>query len=362
MLSASANIQVPDAQTLLAKVCSHYAEHGSVQFDGRQGRIELDFGTARIDAGGDVIRVQVDASDKVNLAYMKIGIAEHVVEMAGGSVPDYAWMGDGAGETTPPFFRVMTVISSQRLTPRMRRIRLAGQDLARFAVGGLHVRLIFPPKGREPVWPVLGADGRIVWPGGSDALVARVYTLRNVDVERGIVDIDIVLHPGECTPGSGFAEVARPGDIVGMTGPGGGFFPKARTLLLFGDETAQPAIARILEALPVGVHARAFVEVAGLEEMIPLHSAARTEVTYLDRKGAPAGTAGLLAEAARSLDWSSIEPDAFVWAGCEFSDFRRIRAFLRSELGIQRERHLVVAYWRRGSTGDEARKQARAED
>ncbi|MCE3544330.1 siderophore-interacting protein, partial [Escherichia coli] len=98
-------------------------------------------------------------------------------------------------------------------------------------------------------WPTMGRDGRPVWPEGDDALIARVYTIRTIDIERGEVDIDMVVHPGNDTPGSTWALNAKPGGIVGMTGPGGGSVEDAGRYLLVGDETALPAIGRILETL-----------------------------------------------------------------------------------------------------------------
>ncbi|TIV93327.1 MAG: siderophore-interacting protein, partial [Mesorhizobium sp.] len=41
----------------------------------------------------------------------------------------------------------------------------------------------------------------------------------------------------------------------------------------------------------------------------------------------------------------------YVWAGCEFADFREIRRIVRKEWGLPRDRHLVTAYWRRGAQG-----------
>ncbi len=58
-----------------------------------------------------------------------------------------------------------------------------------------------------------------------------------------------------------------------MTGPGGGDVPAADRLVLAGDETALPAIARILEGLPAEVHAVVRVEVQDETQEIALPSA-----------------------------------------------------------------------------------------
>ncbi|MFD2238506.1 siderophore-interacting protein [Aureimonas populi] len=358
MLCATSEIAVPQAQALLRRLCDHFAEHGEARVENGRGHIRIAYGTAEIEAREASLAVSTQASDAIALSYMKMSLAEHVVGMAEGPAPLIRWQGDGPSGGTPPFFNEMRLVSSRRLTPHMQRVRLSGEGLSRFAGGGLHVRLLFPPAGRAPCWPTLGEDGRVAWPQGEDALQLRVYTIRRVDVEAGLVDIDIVLHEGEETPGSRFALGAGEGQIVGMMGPGGGGVPEARSLLLVGDETALPAIARILEELPAEARARAVIEVDGPADEVALASPAEAHITFLHRHGAPAGTARLLPEALRAVDLDALGPDAFVWAGCEFSDFRAIRTYLRKERRMARERHLVAAYWRRGKAGDEARREA----
>lgn len=353
-LSAATRFAVADPAALITEACRLYAEFGEVASDNGWGRIETAFGRTFLDAtGADGLHVRVEASDAVNLAYVKMGLAETVVQFLKEAAPAIRWEGDDAGLRVPPFFREMRVLSSGWLAPRMRRIRLAGADLARFAVNGLHIRLLFPPDGRDPVWPRLREDGRIAWPCDEDRLETRVYTIRRMDALAGWMDVDIVVHEGDATPGSAFALGARPGDRVGLTGPGGGEAPLDRPLFLFGDETALPAIARILESLPDTVAARAAIEVDGPADELPLPRRAAIETRWLHRTGRPAGTAGLLPLALRTCDLDGLGEDAFVWAAGEFSDFRLMRTYLRRERQWPRERHLVASYWRRGSTGND---------
>lgn len=352
MLHARTEIAVPDAAGLLRDLCEHFAEHGEVTFENGRGDVRLTYGSARLGTEGDRLFVEAEARDETYLAYMKMGFAEHVLELAPAPVPPIRWIGDGAKGAVPPFFRPMRVVSATTLTPHMRRIRLSGERLQRFAEGGLHIRLIFPPKGRQPVWPTLAEDGRIVWPEGEDKLEHRVYTIRHIDPAAGHVDIDIVLHEGEETPGSRFALGAVAGDVVGMSGPAGDDLEPPASLLLFGDDTALPAIARILETLPETSRAKAFIEVDGPADEMALSTKADAEIVYLHRQGRPAGTCDLLAPALRALDLDAFGEELFVWAGCEFGDFRAIRTYLRKERKMPRERHLVSAYWRRDRAGD----------
>ena len=87
------------------------------------------------------------------------------------------------------------------------------------------------------------ANGRTRWPEGADALHRPVYTV--AAQQDDWLDFDIFRHDG--SPTCDWAEAARPGDTVGVIGPGGGWCPEAPRLWLFGDETALPAIARMLD-------------------------------------------------------------------------------------------------------------------
>ncbi|MBA8879416.1 siderophore-interacting protein [Phyllobacterium myrsinacearum] len=355
VLSSSAAVKLHAPQDMLDKLCNVFAEHARVERDDLQGRIEMYYGKAHLTIAGDVLSMDVEADDETSLAYVRMVLADNLLTFAGEEKPQLSWMGDGLTSTDLPYFREMRVVSAYDLTPHMRRVRLRGENLARFAVGGLHIRLLFVSEGRKPVWPTMGRDGRPVWPDGEDALIARVYTIRNIDVNSGEVDIDMVVHPGNDTPGATWALNAKPGDIVGMTGPGGGGVLDAPQHLLVGDETALPAIGRILEALPSDAKATVILEVDGPADQLALKSPASIDVHWHYRLGAPAGTTGRLAEMIQTLDSSVLSSDTFVWVGCEFADFKQIRAYLRKERKHERSKHHVVAYWRRGFDGDNAR-------
>ena len=112
----------------------------------RSARLEFAYGTASMEADRDGLYLRAEGSDATNLAYVKLSLAEHILAFAEGEAPRIAWSGDGAAGAPLPYFREMRVVGASSITPRMRRVRLKGADLARFAVGGMHVRLLFPPK------------------------------------------------------------------------------------------------------------------------------------------------------------------------------------------------------------------------
>ena len=136
-----------------------------------------------------------------------------------------------------------------------------------------------------------------------------------------------------------------------MTGPGGGEAPEAHKLVLLGDETALPAIARILEGLSCETKAIVRLEVANEAEKQPLPTRASLDLEWLLRDERAPGTTTLLEEATKALPIEGNDPDLFVWAGCEFAAFKAIRGHLRKTLRLPNLQHLVVSYWRKGVAG-----------
>lgn len=311
----------------------------------------LPYGELAARMRGPVLEATVTAPDDTSLCYMRMRLVDHLAEYLG-EAPQVGWRGHGARLTTPPFLREVEVVESFDLTPAMRRVVFAGCDLARFAGLGLHVRLLFPPSGRAPVRPVLNAGGSLVWPAGEDMLTARVYTIREIDVAAGRLAIDFAQHPCDGASAAAWSRRARAGTRIGLLGPGGGDAPKAPDLLFAGDDTALPAIARSLAELKPGTRAEVFLEVEGPASEQPLPSPAEINLHWLHRGACPPGTAGLLPAALRAVDATALPPGLFVWAGCEFADFREIRRLVRRDWAIPRERHLVVSYWRRGRAGE----------
>jgi NADPH-dependent ferric siderophore reductase len=352
-LVASARIPLGDPAGMLEKLCDHFAEHGSVIRDGGTGRLESPFGTVDIEAAIDALQVRCEAPSLGYLFVIKSSVAEHVVEFAGEGVPAFGWSGDGNDVSEIPFFHRATVRASRRITPRMQRVTLTVEDAGRLEDGGLHVRVLIPPRGRIPVWPSVAGDGRAIWPKGEDELTGRVYTIRAIDKARNAVDIDVVLH--DDSAGSVWALSAQPGDPVGLTGPGGGEIVPADWYLLCGDETALPVIARIAESLPAQARATLLIEVADAGEEQPISSAAAFDLSWLHRNGAEAGTTDLLERAVRAVEW----PEGVVTyalIGCEQVQARALRAYLRKDRALPKDRHIAAAYWRRG---DEAPLQER---
>ncbi|WP_190813369.1 siderophore-interacting protein [Saccharopolyspora pogona] len=269
------------------------------------------------------------------------------------------------GAEALPFrlFRI-EVAEVHRLSRRLVRITFTGPELSAMTSGGLdqRVKLIFPQPGqREPMIPAgerpyqaLRALPLEIRPK------LRSYTVRVHRPERDEFDVDFVLH-GDTGPASAFAGRARPGDRLVVYAPnaacpascGGVEFRldavRDRALLI-GDETALPAIAGILAALPGGVRAKVYVEIPDAADAQYLASAAEVELHWLPRRGRRPGAALLSAIRAAVLpgEW-------YAWLAGETGMVASLRRHLVDDRGFDRSAVTFMGYWRLGRSEDEPR-------
>ena len=242
----------------------------------------------------------------------------------------------------------LRVVATHRVTPHMLRITFTGSGLDRFATDdNLHVRLLLPPAGASrDEWLEIGPDGSAGQREKGERPIFRKYTLRRVDPVAGRVEIDFVLHD-DGGPGAAWAAAARPGDVIGMIGPGGHGIGKAGWYLIAGDETALPAIGRILESLSADARGVVIVEIADAREQQDLRVPRNTMLRWLHRGDAAPGTTTLLKDAVARVAIPTDDGEVFVWAAAEFETARAIRTHLKSTGALDKSRQLVVAYWRR---------------
>jgi NADPH-dependent ferric siderophore reductase len=240
---------------------------------------------------------------------------------------------------------VLAVAAVADVTPSVRRVVLSGSPAA-VAAAGPTVNLLVPRVGDPaPRWPRIAKDGRIVWPDGTHGISLRSYTARHQDPETGQVEIDFVLHGDG--PAAAWAAAAAPGALLGVAGAGALGERTAAHLLLAGDETALPAISRILAAAPAWTQGVALLEVAGPAEEQPLSAPDGVDVRWLHRDATPPGESTLLADAVAALDRPDGD-DVFAWVAAESGAVRAIRADLRGRWGLGRSQHHAIGYWRRG--------------
>ncbi|WP_232827655.1 siderophore-interacting protein [Jiangella endophytica] len=261
----------------------------------------------------------------------------------------------------------LRVVGCEAVTPRMRRVTLAGDGLAGFTpvAPDQQVKLFFARDGGVPEVPdpPAGLDDVAGWYQRYLAMPderrpwMRTYSIRRHRSAAREVDVDFVLHgDGEHDgPASRWAAAAGPGDAVGLYGPSVSHLrtPGRHDWKLFaGDETALPAIGAWLESLGPDERAVVVAEVAGPEEEQRLDSPASVTVLWRHRGSAPAGRSDVLADAVRELDFPDGEP--FAWVAGEASAVRDVRRHLVGERGVDRRAVAFAGYWRVDRTHDDA--------
>lgn len=357
LLVAQARVALDHPEETLNKLSEHLLEHGvEARREADAWSLAHDGGLVRIGIGADTLDIRAEAPGLDILHNLKLLVAGHLMEYAP-QLREVPWTGDGSGLSRPPAFRALRVTAARELTRHLRRITLAGDDLARYAgLENLHCKLLLPQPGQtDPEWPTLSPSGLPIMPQGEQRLDMRTYTIRHIDAAAGTLEIDMVVHE-PAGPGGEWARRARPGDPVGMLGPGGRGAKEADWYLLAGDETALPAIARILEHLPAAARGEALLETQHEGERLGLKAPPGVRVRWLLRGDQSPGTTRLLPEAVRAAAWPEAGTRVFAWAGVEFDAFRAIRSYLRNERDLTPAEHLVVAYWRRGHSETELKK------
>jgi NADPH-dependent ferric siderophore reductase len=178
----------------------------------------------------------------------------------------------------------------------------------------------------------------------------RYYTVRSL--AEGLLTLDVVVHEqGLVTE---WAQTDCVGDVVGLGAPKGSFeLPDdAGWLVLAGDLTGLPAVARIAESLGAGP--------ASLSESLPVQihvevpdgpmpDYVASPVTWHD---APSGTSRL-ADRVRDIEWP--EGPGYFWMAGESAQMRDIRRHVRHDLGWDTRHYDVMGYWS-GSRGRQARR------
>ncbi|MGN7294814.1 DUF2218 domain-containing protein [Rhizobium sp. SAFR-030] len=332
--------------SMLDEICEHFVEHAEVKRTDNLVFMKSESATVDIRLQDDRLLIGLVSPTQEQLQMNRTMIAEHLFYFSGEDPMTLDWS-EPAPLGALPNIHAVTVVSAEDVTPRMRRVKFSCADVTPFIEGGMHVRLLVPPRDRTPVWPGVRDDGRIAWPEGEDELLVRIYTIRAVDAERGELWVDFLQHPapGVKTPGADFARDAQPGDSAALLGPGGGHAPDAASILLIGDESALPAIARICAEVAPGTRIHAIVEVANEAEEQPLVSGTAVDVRWLHRSHYAADARGTLMASAKAAI-EAMEPGTFVWVACEKDDVRSLRAFLKARNHDRRQMY-AAWYWER---------------
>lgn len=213
------------------------------------------------------------------------------------------------------------VVANEPLAPRMRRVTVRSA-----AMVGVAIR---PAQDIELL--LREASGR---------RVKRRYTIRHARPESGELDLDVALH-GEGA-GALWGAHAAPGDRIEFQGPRGKLDLRPAAMhLLCGDESALPAIAAILEALPATELSAAVIEVQEPTDELPT----ARPVTWVHRGTHPPGTPDLLVPAVAGLDVDFARAHAYLLG--ETRSMVALRALLEGR-GVAHDAIFLKGYWNIG--------------
>lgn len=210
--------------------------------------------------------------------------------------------------STRPGFHDAAVLSRDRLSPHLLRLTLRCPGFASTGIPDEWVALVVPGQ-----------------------FQSRYYTVRALAGDELV--LDVVVHE------QGLVTEWAQGDVVGQTvtvsDPKGSFaLPEdAGWVVLVGDLTALPAIARISESVDLPV--RAWVE--SPDGPLTGYAAA------LEWLAPPADADSGLAAFVAGLDWP--EGPGYFWMAGESAQMRDIRRFVRRELGWDSRHHDLMGYW-----------------
>lgn len=288
----------------------------------------------------------------------------------------------------------------ERVSPNFVRITFGGDELHEFGMPGemfdVRIKIIFPPA--SGILPPLDRTDDDWW--GAYLAVPedergsmRTYSVRELRVSDAgtevVVDFVLHLQPGLTGPASSWASTAAVGDALMIVGPRRGREDRggieydpgaARSVVLAGDETAAPAIARVLEDAPRDLRGIAFIEVPLAEDILQIDAPAGVEVHWLPRGDALHGLRLIPtvldylgdSDASTEITVKDIEGEDLVWETPDYSGLGEeiasgdgpaeryfwiagesgvvttLRRHLVKDLGIDRSQVAFMGYWRRG--------------
>ncbi len=302
---------------------------------------------------------------------------------------------------------------STRLSPGFVRVELSSPDFVDLGEDGFDTRfkVILPgPTGALPTIPAVADDYYAQWLRAPDEVRSpmRTYTIRDVVREGADVRlvVDFVVHEDEqpnrghgLGPACRWALAAQPGDVIQVIAPhrlteygGTEFDPVGRRhLLLIGDETAVPALSRILADVGLYCTGEVFIEVPTPADILDMATPPGFEARWFTRNGGECGRR-LVQEVRRHLGLppstefealpdlpTDLDTDIDVWEtpryssagenveqqlrtrtlGHDFEDtyawiageswmVKALRRSLVTEIGLDRAQVAFMGYWREG--------------
>ncbi|MEM9128460.1 MAG: siderophore-interacting protein [Pseudomonadota bacterium] len=282
--------------------------------------------------------IEINAADAVTLQQTREYLMNLLDHVEPNSTASMVWTGEFRRNDLPLNFYKAKVCAVRRVARKFLRVELECAGTQALKDGeGMHFSLLLSPEKQTPVWPRLDENGRTVWPNGSDSLHRAVYTFVEFDLDNQRFTFDVFEHKGGRT--TEWAHNTKFGDVVGVIGPGSGGFPDGEHLLIAGDETALPAIRRILERSDSKRRGEAFVEVESDGDICKMPRPKGMELNWVIRNKGESLWDHLFCCSLPKSD------SRFVWVAAEQKLVRRAKSRFRAELGLRQNEGYFAYYW-----------------
>lgn len=248
---------------------------------------------------------------------------------------------------------VLEVRSKSRISPNLLRVTLGGEQFDRVHRNDhtdAYVKLLIAQTG-SGLRPPFDMDA-IREQDPEQMPSRRTYTVRHWDHDAGTIDLDFVLHGHGEGDDDGiaarWADTTQPGDLVSVTGAGGGYSPDpaAERHLLIGDHAALPAIAAALEAMGPDTRGTALIHLEDSRDVLRLEHPAGIELRWV------IGAREQLLDEVSALDLT--DPSGLqVFCHAERGLTKQLRRLLVVERQIPRDAISISAYWALGRVEDQ---------
>ncbi|MDO4928278.1 MAG: siderophore-interacting protein [Corynebacterium sp.] len=291
--------------------------------------------------------------------------------------------------------RLAEVIQLEQVSPHFVRVVFGGDDLCdagtNYPICDQRFKLIFGDH--KTLQDLRDTDDwfhRLRTSDAEDRPILRTYSIRDWGYQpKPRITVDFATHVGtDLGPAASWVQAAQPGDVVGMVLPlfpsdpvGVEFTPGAASVVhLIGDETALPAIGRILDdraAFPRVKQWEVSLELPDLADQIiaphpdyTIQAVARTDAGFgqsLARQlriplngDQPVTakedtsdtlvweTASYSSEQANILEAKQNTAEHYYWIAGESSMVTSLRRYFVRELGVPREQIAFMGYWKHG--------------
>ncbi len=293
---------------------------------------------------GDIDLAQVDERTELRISSARPQELYYLKESLDEDLPGFGfepiWRGNLPLTQRPPTFSVAQVVSTEQINDVFMRIRVKADDVERFFKDHMHFRVIYPKvTGTTPVWPYMNEARRTIWPSGDQELLKPIYTIRQIDEVNRTFDFDVYLH--DDGPTAEWSKRVQSGEECGLIGPAGGWMPVADKMLFAGDETAIPAIARILENLPASTAGHVFISHAHPNARVDLKLPAHMTLEWSQR---PDENYDALLHSAK-VAWEETPDYDFIWFATHKNTVRKARQYFIGEHGFTNDNSYIVGFW-----------------